>query len=506
MSIIKKSRASLFWKFSVITTIVVLSFGMINIYQLWNTVYHSFEKEIDKRCKVLSSMVAEKVISPMVYDDWVNVYSILDETHRSDSGIAYIFILDPEEENIIARTSGMYIPNDLKNANSIVAGNYNIQVIETRNYKYDVIRDIAYPIMNGEIGIVRMGIVEDSIRSELREASKNLLLMIGLFLLLGLCGAFFFSYIITAPIKTLSQKAKNIDLDFIEREVVNIHPPRFKRIFNFFIADEMDVLISAFNLMMARLRANLKELKSTRDSFVQTEKLASIGTLTSGIGHEINNPLSGIKNGVNRILKNPGNTEQNLKYLGLISEATVKIENVVQQLLNFSRKQDIVFEVVNPAEVLETSISLAGYKLKKHRVEVVHSLCCVQYIKASVNHLGQVFLNLLLNSIDSIEEKRKIIPDYEGVIRVTIECKEGKSFISFIDNGIGIKPENISKIYDPFYTSKDVGKGTGLGLYVSFDIIKEHGGKLSCSSNYGKGAEFFIELPLEATIIPEQSN
>ncbi len=504
MSETKKFRLSLFGKFSMITIVVVLAFGLINIYQLWNTVYHSFEKEIDKRCRVLSSMVAEKVLSPIVYEDWVEIYTVLDETRRSDSGIAYIFILDANGEDIIAQSPDMIIPNALIRANEMISGTYNINVIEAENFQYDVIHDIAFPILGGEIGVVRMGIVEDSIRGELNLATRNLLLMIGLFLMLGLSGALFFSYIITTPIKRISEKAKNVNINSIEKEDFKVYPPRYKRVFNFLIADELDVLVSTFNLMVARLKDNIRELKATRTSFVQAEKLASIGTLTSGIGHEINNPLSGIKNAINRILKNPENKEQTIQYLQLISEATGKIENVVQQLLNFSRKQDVVLETVNPVDVLETSISLAEYKLKKHQVDIEHSLCCVQYIKASVNHLGQVFLNLLLNSIDAIEEKRMTNPNHQGIIKISIECRGTKSFITLKDNGIGIKPENMSKIFDPFFTSKDVGKGTGLGLYVSFDIVKEHGGKLTCTSTYGEGTEFHIELPLESTDMPEQ--
>jgi signal transduction histidine kinase len=494
----KTINLPLFWKFSIITVVVVLIFGTINIFLLWNSVYRSFEKEIDKRSKVLSSIVAEKVSTPIVYDDIVSIYTILDETQRSDPSIAYIFLLD-NSGNIIAKTSDFNIPEKLIEANRIVAGIYQIKVIEAENFQYNTIRDIAFPILNGEVGTVRLGIVEESIRKELNLATRNLLLMIGGFLLLGLGGALFFSYIITSPIKSISEKAKSVNLDSIEKQNFAIKPPRYKKILNFFFDDELDLLVSTFNLMMVRLKNNVAELKKTRNSFVQAEKLASIGTLTSGIGHEINNPLSGIKNAINRIGKNPSNIEQNIKYFDLIKEATGKIENVVQQLLNFSRKQDVTFQKINPVEVLDNSINLAAYKLKKHNVEVEHSLCCVQFINASVNHLGQVFLNLFLNAIDAIDERKISDPDFQGKIKIDIACENDKSIIRFSDNGIGIKPEVANQIFDPFYTSKEVGKGTGLGLYVSFDIIKEHEGSLSFKSIYGEGTEFIIELPIVET-------
>jgi len=498
MSTISKIKVPLFWKFSIIATLVVLVFGTTNIFLLWNSVYHSFEKEIDKRCTVLASMVAEKSFSPIVYDDLVSLYAVLDETLKSDPSIAYLFLMSSDGK-VIAHVPEINIPRKLLSINTPKGNQYQIKVIEATNFDFKTIRDIAYPISNGEIGIVRMGIGEENIRTELNNATQKLLFMIGFFLILGLGGAFFFSYIITSPIKAINKKAQHINLNTIANEDFNIEVPQYKKMVNFYFSDELDVLVSKFNLMMNRLKDNVTELRKTRDSFVQTEKLASIGTLTSGIGHEINNPLSGIKICINRIAKNPQNLEQNIGYIEMIGEAIDKIESVVQQLLNFSRKQDIKYEKINPVEIIDNSIGLAAYKLEKNDVTVDHAICCVQYIRASTNHLSQVFLNLFLNAIDAIEEKKQENPELEGKINVAIECKDNHSYIQFSDNGKGIKPEIINQIFDPFFTSKEVGKGTGLGLYVSFEIIREHGGKLTVSSEYGEGTTFTIALPLEST-------
>jgi len=492
---IKTINFPLFWKFFSIAVLIVLIFGSINIFLLWSSVYRSFEKEIDKRCIILSSIVAEKVFSPLVYDNVVNIYSVLDETKKSDPSIAYIFLQDGAG-NIIAKSSNFIIPQKLVTANNIYNGKYNIRVIETENFKYKVIRDIAYPILHGDVGSVRLGIVEEDIRRELNDSTKILLLMILVFLVIGLSGAFFFSYLITSPIKAISQKAQSVNLDTIEKEDFKIDTPRYKKLLNFYFEDELDILVSKFNLMMVRLKNNVTKMKSTRNSFVQTEKLASIGTLTSGIGHEINNPLSGIQNGINRILKDPSNVEQNIKYLELIKEATKRIENVVHQLLNFSRKQDVVFEKINPVDILDDTVNLIKYKLEKGNISIKSNICCTHFINASVNHIGQVFLNLFINAIDAIEEKTEINPSVLGEIQIRIKCIDKKSVLYIIDNGIGIKPDTQSKLFDPFFTTKEVGKGTGLGLYVSYDIIKEHGGKISFKSKYGEGTEFKIELPI----------
>ena len=498
MSKTKSINFPLFWKFSFIAVMVVLIFGTINIFLLWSSVYRSFEKEIDRRCKALSSIIAEKSFSPIVYDDIVSIYSILDETQRSDPSIAYVFLLD-KNDNVIAQTLERNIPKQLIAANEVSSGNYQIKVIEANNFKYKVIRDIAYPILGGEVGTVRLGIVEESIRKELNEATQKLLSMIFTFLVLGLGGAFFFSYLITSPIKSISEEAQRVNLDSIEKEDIEIKRPRYKKIFNFYFNDELDVLVSKFNLMIARLKNNVAELKKTRTAFVQTEKLASIGTLTSSIGHELNNPLSGIKNCIRRISKDPTNIKQNIRYLDLIAEATDKIEYIVQQLLNFSRKEKIIFDPTDPAKVLDNVIQLATFKFKKNNIQLEYKPTYASLVWASANHLEQVFLNLCLNAIDAIDERKKTMPELEGLIKIKIDCEGNSSTIRFIDNGVGIKPEVQHKIFDPFYTSKEVGKGTGLGLYVSFGIVKKHGGKLFFNSTYGQGTEFVIELPLVST-------
>ncbi len=189
-------KIPLFWKFAIISIFVIFIFGSINIYMLWSSVYTSFEKEIDKRCKVLAKIVSDKALTPMVYDDFVDLYNILDEIKQSDPSISYIFLLN-NTNDLIAQTYDIKLPEGLLHANSLKSGEYNIKVINTSNFKYPVIRDIAYPVLNGEVGTVRLGIVEEHIQQQMMQATKNLVFMIIAFLIIGLAGAMFFSYIIT---------------------------------------------------------------------------------------------------------------------------------------------------------------------------------------------------------------------------------------------------------------------------------------------------------------------
>lgn len=490
----KTIKIPIFWKFAISSIIIVAIFGSINIFMLWSSVYTSFEKEIDKRCKVLAKIVADKALKPMVYDDNLSLYNILDEIKQSDPSISYIFILD-NNNRLVAQTYDIELPESLLNANSIKSDTFNINVIETRNFEYPVIRDIAYPILNGEVGIVRLGIVEEHIQQEMVAATGKFLVMIIVFLVFGLIGALFLSYVITSPIKRISQKAQIIDLNYIESEEYSIVIQEKKKLFNIEINDELDVLVTKFSEMLSRLKTSYDELTETQSALVQAERLASMGTLSAGVAHEINNPISGIKNCINRIIKDPQNTEQNLKYIELIKEATDRVENVVQHLLKFSRKQDIVFEKVDLDLVIESALSLTSHKLHSNRVSVKAENRDKYFVKGSANHLEQVFVNLIINSLDAILERQESEPELVGEIEIELKCTSDIISAHFKDNGKGIPDDIQRKIFDPFFTSKKVGKGTGLGLSVSFFLIKKHKGKILFNSTEGSGTEFIIELP-----------
>ena len=492
---IKNIKIPLFWKFATILVFIVLIFGLTNIFLLWNSVYNSFEKEIDKRCTVLAKIVAEKSLSPLVYEDYLSLHNILDEIKQSDPSISYAFILN-EANEIIAHTYEVNIPYSLINVNSHKNGKANIQVIKTNNFKYPVIRDIAYPILNGDIGTVRLGIVEEQIQEEITEVTYRLILMISAFLVFGLFGALFFSLLITTPIRKISKNIQHIDLKNIET-IETIIPERKKlNIFNIQINDEMDILVSKLTDMISRLKRSRIELKESQEALIQADKLAALGTLSAGVAHEINNPISGIKNCINRINKDQKNIEQNTKYIVLIKDAVGKIEGVVSRLLTFSRKQDIKFEKININKVIENSIKLTSHKLITNNVSTNLNYTEEYFVTGDFNHLEQVFVNLILNSLDAIIEKKENYSKIQGEISISINSTSEKIYIHLKDNGIGI-PENVKdKIFNPFFTSKKEGKGTGIGLSISYNLIEEHKGNITFSSSINKGTEFIIELPV----------
>ena len=167
----------------------------------------------------------------------------------------------------------------------------------------------------------------------------------------------------------------------------------------------------------------------------------------------------------------------------------------MSHLLSFSRKQNIVLSKIDINRVIENAIDLTKHELQTKNISIKLDYSESNLINGSSNHLEQVFVNLILNSLDAIIEKREKDKSFQAEIIITVKKVRNKIFVYVADNGIGIPDNSKDKIFDPFYTSKTDGKGTGLGLSVSYNIIEKHRGDISFTSQIGIGTEFIIELP-----------
>jgi two-component system NtrC family sensor kinase len=225
--------------------------------------------------------------------------------------------------------------------------------------------------------------------------------------------------------------------------------------------------------------------------------LASIGKLATGIAHEINNPITGITNCIRRIKIDPHNMEQNKNYLNLMEEATSKIKQIIHSLLDYTHQDRIELYPILPTEIIEKALDMVNYRLEKSRINIKkENLDNHTCISGSFTHLEQVLVNILMNSIDAINEKSKLDYEFKQQIKITTEIQNSFLAIHVEDNGTGISEEALKKIFDPFYTSKEIGQGTGLGLSICYNIIKSHRGDIKVASKVGEGSTFTLILPL----------
>ena len=295
------------------------------------------------------------------------------------------------------------------------------------------------------------------------------------------------------------------------------------------------------------LEAAINKLRTTQAQLVQNEKMVSLGQLVAGVAHEINNPLSFIHCNLNparnytldllelikiyqhycpnppaRVLEKIDEIDLDYiaedcpKLFNSMQVGTERIVEIVKSLRNFSRLDESAGKLVNIHEGIDSTLMILQNRLKSHssqEIQIVKDYQLLPQIECFPGELNQVFMNILMNAIDALEErdKQRSIEEcdrHPSTIAIrSYQAAAGFVAVSIADNGRGI-PESVrSRLFDPFFTTKPVGKGTGLGLSISHSIIVDrHGGRLSCISTPGEGAEFLIEIPVRPNLTGRNSN
>jgi C4-dicarboxylate-specific signal transduction histidine kinase len=245
------------------------------------------------------------------------------------------------------------------------------------------------------------------------------------------------------------------------------------------------------------------ELRDKQEQLVQAGKLATLGELTTGVAHELNNPLNNIGlyvgNVIDRIRLGEDDAEPLVRDLEKAMEQVRKATEIISHLRTFGRAARVSIEQVDIDDVIERSLLLVHEQLRLRGIEVELELCPDELlVVANPIQLEQVFINLLTNARDALtDSKRK-------TIRIASSRDDERIRIAFSDTGPGIPPELQQRIFDPFFTTKEVGTGTGLGLSITYSILKEYGGGISVDSRPGKGATFLVELPFAGEEPPEE--
>ncbi len=259
---------------------------------------------------------------------------------------------------------------------------------------------------------------------------------------------------------------------------------------------DLEINEQALRALLKDMERTNKELKNTQDKLIQTEKMATIGTFSAGIAHEIKNPLAIIMQGLERIEKDiqKGKTF-NDTYLTIIRNAAVRANQVISTMLKFSRSAKTEMHAVDIHQVARQALELVNNRIRDHAISI-HLGFVQEKIKVWGDPvlLQQAFLDLMENAVDAMLDggtltiKSWIVAGFEG--------EPGEISMEFKDTGLGIPQENIPRIFDAFFTTKEVGRGTGLGLSTVYLIIERHNGRISVKSEEGKGTTFTIILPL----------
>lgn len=300
----------------------------------------------------------------------------------------------------------------------------------------------------------------------------------GLILVVFIWGAVLVNRNVVKPLTGLEQATTKIGRgDF---GVIH-HPAR--------IESEVDHLILAFNRMA-------EELEARQEQIIHSRKIASLGTLVSGVAHELNNPINNIiltidsLMGGRKILD-----ERRLAMLEDILTQAIRASGIVKNLLDFSRSDTAIIEDLDIAVILRKTIQISENQITVNNIKLQVDIATdLPFVRGNRQSLQQVFINLLTNAVHAMPSGGELL------VRAASENRR-KILITVGDSGIGISEEHLPYIFDPFFTTKEVGKGTGLGLSVSHGIIKKHGGRITVESLLGKGSTFTIELPTKEEMI-----
>jgi len=276
-------------------------------------------------------------------------------------------------------------------------------------------------------------------------------------------------------------------------------------------SDELGLLAQSFNTMtdsLAAARAEIQglmdglektveertaALRETQAQLVNAAKLASLGRLAASIAHEINNPLAGILTFSRLMLREleegapaPEERERYLKNLRLIERETQRCTTIVRNLLDFARQRPLTLSESDANAVIDEALSLVGHQIELKGIELDRHPGQLPLIKVDFGQIRQAFVNVILNACDAMEAGGRL------TIR-TAPTDVGGVEVEFTDTGSGISEENLSHIFDPFFSTK--AKGTGLGLSVVYGIVERHGGSLDVQSRPGEGTTIRIRLP-----------
>jgi two-component system NtrC family sensor kinase len=360
----------------------------------------------------------------------------------------------------------------------------------------------AHPDSQKVLGVIDVTMDLSEVDGTIASARRQVLVVsiVSVALILGIVTLILFHFL-ERPVKELVLGTKRIsggDLDHFIDVTTNDEMGHLAASFNQMTLDLQNArkqIQEGIRNLEHKVEERTRELKTTQSQLLQSEKLAAVGALAATVAHEINNPLTGVYTYIRlmerKIEQGQYGSEDIAKYKGYLDTMRREVERttaIVQNLLDFTRPKDPVRKPMDLVKVMEESLALISNKLSLTNIEVVKLLNPLPEIQADPAHMKQVFLNLLINACEAMEEGGTL------TIRSDNHPEANTVTMSVRDTGSGIEEKDLARIFDPFFSTKK--KGTGLGLSVVNGIVTRHNGKVEIDSAPGKGTDFRVTLPV----------
>ena len=518
-------------KFSVVTATITVAIIAVLTFVTIESQRSNLEAEVVNGAEVFSETIKSSTHNFMLKDERNEAYEVM-RTIRRQRGVEKVRIFNKEGRVTFSTDAGEKNTTVNKTADACVMCHAANRPIERPNapsrarfYKPDghrvlgmvtpIINEKAcaetchhddgtpvHPASKSVLGVLDVVISLEDIDHKLADIRRSAMLLASAgILVLAASVSLFARWLVVRPVAALVDGTHRVTRGDLEHE---IKVPR---------TDELGILASSFNDMTRSLktaRAELRELadsleqqvdertgqlKAAQTQLIQSEKLSSLGKLAASIAHEINNPLSGILVYAKLMIRmqedgdfSEKSREATLKNLRLVQRETERCSAIVRNLLDFARQRPLALKHIDLVAAASESLSLVEHQLSMQGIALVKQLGPPAIVEADFGQLRQAFLNIALNASDAMARG--------GTLTVTSRSIPGERAVEIVfeDTGVGIPPDHLTKILDPFFTTKE--KGTGLGLSVVYGIVERHKGKLDIQSQVGKGTRVTIRLPV----------
>ncbi len=475
----------------------------------------NMEGEIQKLRGAISEVLAQTIIMDAKKNDFSTIKTLA-KTLKENGHVLFVYIKDNK--------TGKNILDEGKEVDDNQLGENNID--EKNAYVIQQpLNDSRFVLM---LGLKTSNGFDEYFKRLTTDVSQNLNIIFSLVVISIICGICI-SNMIATPLRKLSAAAKEIangnfkaktkETFYLEiNDLVYSYNSMGKQLEDYYSSLETKVKERTAALQVAN-----DKLKETQAMMVHSEKMRSLGELVAGIAHEINNPVNFIHGNImilkqyaddllklidlydsskDKFTKEEAEAIESLReqidvdflrtdindLIKSCIEGTERTKNIILDLKNFSRMEEMVITQFDIPKEIDTTLNILNNKYKNRITVIKNYEPGVPSIEAYGGQLNQVFMNILDNAQDAIKG--------EGTLTINVMKKGENVEINFIDTGVGIPKENLEKVFEPFFTTKPVGKGTGLGMSISYRVIKDHQGTINVESEVGKGTKFTIILPI----------
>lgn len=482
MSLMFSGWLGLRGRFMLLAVLLTLLFSLSWGGWTWLREKELLEDKLDRQGELLVSSMAIPIINALLYEE----LGIIEEGGLLDNFITDIMSneqLQPLYAMVLNNEGRVLAHNRLAEYGEVYSDPITLEALQSNQVLKSVTRMDGQPILDfasplaisgKRWGCLRVGISLVPLQRELKLLGGSILAFSSFFSLVAMGVFYLAGQRMAAPLIRLAGSMETMDSDD-----PSYLPDQVRR-------DEIGRLQRSFHEMLERLQKSEQERRRSFEKIAESERLVTIGKLVSGIAHEVNNPLSGIEGALYHIREE---TDQKVApYIGAAEQGIERIGRIVSQLLDLSRTDILTLEPVDSAEFFKEIALFAKMALRDKSCRLsVEDRCTRRIIELDRDKVHQGILNLVLNAADAA-------PKENGLILIEALSHEGDYAIRVIDNGPGIPLEEQKMVFEPFYTTKPPGQGTGMGLAICRSIADQHGGRLDCQSA-AEGTVFTLWLP-----------